>query len=77
MGIRDEMIAMGELAKAAAHEMAKADMETKRVFLERTAERILDQKDRIAAENAKDIQAAEARGCPRPRWIASAWPTRC
>ncbi|SHF03448.1 glutamate-5-semialdehyde dehydrogenase [Desulfacinum infernum DSM 9756] len=67
MGIRDEMIAMGERAKAAAHEMAKADMETKRMFLERTAERILDQKDRIAAENAKDIQAAESKGLPKAK----------
>lgn len=61
------MIAMGQRAKAAAHEMAKADMETKRTFLERTAERILEQKDRIAAENAKDIQAAEAKGLPKAK----------
>lgn len=67
MGYRDEMTAMGRRAREAAHLMAKAGMTVKRRFLERTAERILAQRDRIAAANARDLAAAEQKGLPKAK----------
>ncbi len=67
MGYRDEMTAMGRRARDAAHLMAKAGMTVKRRFLEKTAERILAQRERIAAANALDLAAAEQKGLPKAK----------
>lgn len=67
MGHKEAMTAMGQRAREAAHLMAKAGMTIKRRFLEQTADRILAQRERIAAANARDLAAAEEKGLPKPK----------
>uniref|UniRef100_A0A832EDC3 Gamma-glutamyl phosphate reductase n=1 Tax=Desulfacinum infernum TaxID=35837 RepID=A0A832EDC3_9BACT len=67
MGYRDTMTAMGRRAREAAHLMAKAGATVKEAFLEQTADRILAERDRIAQANARDIDAAEAKGLPKAK----------
>lgn len=67
MGYREEMTAMGRRAREAAHQMAKAGMMVKQKFLEKTAERLLAERDRIALANAQDIAAAEEKGLPKAK----------
>ncbi|MEJ5366093.1 MAG: glutamate-5-semialdehyde dehydrogenase [Desulfosoma sp.] len=67
MGYREAMTAMGRRAREAAHLMAKAGMTVKEVFLEKTADRILAEQERIAQANALDIAAAEAKGLPKAK----------
>ncbi len=67
MGHKEAMTAMGQRAREAAHLMAKAGMTIKRRFLEQTADRILAQRERIAAANARDLATAEEKGLAKPK----------
>lgn len=67
MGYREAMTAMGRRAREAAHLMAKAGMTAKEAFLEKTADEILAQRERIAQANARDIAEAQAKGLPNAK----------
>ncbi|MEJ5349574.1 MAG: glutamate-5-semialdehyde dehydrogenase [Desulfosoma sp.] len=67
MGYREEMTEMGRRAREAAHLMAKAGMTVKQLFLEKTADRILAERERIAEANALDIAEAEEKGLPKAK----------
>lgn len=67
MDYRETMTAMGRKAREAAHLMGKAGMTVKQLFLEKTADRILAERDRIAQANARDITAAEEKGLPKAK----------
>ncbi|ROQ90959.1 glutamate-5-semialdehyde dehydrogenase [Desulfosoma caldarium] len=67
MGYREEMTAMGKRAREAAHQMAKAGTTLKQRFLEKTAERLGAERDRLAQANALDIAAAEEKGLPKAK----------
>ncbi|MCB1213935.1 MAG: gamma-glutamyl-phosphate reductase, partial [Deltaproteobacteria bacterium] len=58
----EEIIQLARQAREASWEAAKLTTEQKNQVLLKAAERLLDQQARIAAENAKDLEAAEAKG---------------
>jgi glutamate-5-semialdehyde dehydrogenase len=53
---------IGHQARAASRKMAQADTATKNAALERLAALLIQSKNRILAENERDIQAARAAG---------------
>lgn len=67
MNHRDKVRAMGERAKEAAHEMAKAGDAAKRDFLEETAKRLESERRRIAEANDRDIESGREKGLPDPK----------
>jgi len=56
------MIAMGERARAASREVARASAGAKNLALEKAAEALLDREKAILAANAKDVKGARADG---------------
>ena len=57
-----QMIAMGERARVASREVAKATAGAKNRALELAAEALVDRQKSILAANAKDVKAARAEG---------------
>jgi glutamate-5-semialdehyde dehydrogenase len=64
MSYQEMMLEMGKRARAASHLMARADSAVKRALLERMAESLDQERSRIGAANAKDLQAAQDKGYP-------------
>jgi len=60
--IQSVMADMGKRAKQAAQVLATASVEEKNSALETAAEHLWQSRDHILAENAKDMQAAQANG---------------
>ena len=65
--MRQEVLAMGERARAAAHFMAKAGSGSKREALELTAAALERERQAISAANEIDIQTARERGLSKAK----------
>ncbi len=60
--LKAQMLAMGERARAASRELARASAGAKNRALEIAAEALIDREKPILAANAKDVKAARAGG---------------
>src|SRR5471030_2523780 len=60
--LRDMVHAMGEAARAASRELARAPTAAKNRALEAAAEAIVDREKTILAANARDVKAARSEG---------------
>ncbi len=65
--MRDDILAMGKLAREAAHEMAKAGSAAKRNVLEQMASALRDNREAIESANERDISAAREKGLPKSK----------
>lgn len=66
MSLKEEIHDMALRARAASERMGELSTRQKDAWLQRVAERLEAAKDSIRAENAKDLQAAEAKGLAGP-----------
>ncbi len=62
MDVKQYMQQVGEKARAAAREVARADTQVKNAALLATADRLETEQSRLMAENAKDLDAGKANG---------------
>ncbi|MGE0081729.1 MAG: glutamate-5-semialdehyde dehydrogenase [Thiohalomonadaceae bacterium] len=62
MDVRQYMETVGQRARAAAREMARANTGTKNAALHAIADALLRERAHLVAENAKDLEAGRAKG---------------
>lgn len=62
MSIKDQVIEIAQEAKSAAHRLATVSSETKNKALRDMADRLIADKDRLIAENEKDLAYAREKG---------------